>query len=221
MAMGIGGTKTIVIVILAVSFAVAAQQCPGQEARFELGQRVGAFEIAWEQQTDVTARARAVPHLKTAVTNFFSFKLDEAGRSLDQARFAIQPAPPPATTIWATALWLKPETRLVDRSSPSLGISLVPFYKVQGDMPKSVAVHLSLLDGSSKEVAAAEGEVGKLPWQGKLLLTAVPEGDCQLVGEVAIDRDHIRLNPQTVSVVSAPATRLKELDESGEAAVGA
>jgi len=33
-------TKSIVAVILAVSCAVAAQQCPAQEARFELGQRV-------------------------------------------------------------------------------------------------------------------------------------------------------------------------------------
>jgi hypothetical protein len=116
MAMGMGGMKTIVI--LAASFAVAARQCPAQEARFESGQRVRAFEIAWEQQTDATARARAVPFLNTAVTYFFSFKLDEAARSLDQARFAMQPAPPPATTIWATALSLKPETRLVDRNSP-------------------------------------------------------------------------------------------------------
>ena len=84
MVTGIGGRKTILATILVASFAVAAQQCPAQEARFELGQRVRAFEIAWEQQTDATARARAVPHLNAAVTNFFSFKLDEAGRSLDQ-----------------------------------------------------------------------------------------------------------------------------------------
>jgi hypothetical protein len=124
MAMGIGGTKTIVIVILAVNIAVAAKQCQAQEARFELGQRVRAFEVAWEQQTDATAHARAVPHLNTAVMNFFSFKLDEAARSLDQARFAMQLAPPPATMIWATALSLKPETRLVDRSSPMLSVSI-------------------------------------------------------------------------------------------------
>jgi len=209
--MGTGGTKTIVI--LTASFAVAACHCLAQEARFELGQRVRAFEIAWEQQTDATARPRAVPYLNTAVTYFFSLKLDEAARSLDQARFAIQPAPPPATTIWATALSLKPETRLVDRSSPTLSVSLAPFYKVEGDMLKAVAVHVSLRDGSGKEVAIAQDEVGKLPWQGKLPLTAVPEGDRQLVGEIVIGKDHIRLNPQTVSAVSAPAKRLKDLED--------
>jgi hypothetical protein len=174
---------------------------------------VRAFEIAWEQQPDVTARARAVSHLNAAVTNFFSFKLDEAARSLDQARFAMQPAPPLGTTIWAAALLLKPEARLVDRGSPAVSVSLAPFYTVKGDMPKAVVVHVSLLDGSGKEVAAAEGEVGKLPWQGKLPLAAVPEGDCQLVGEIVIGKDHIRLNPQTVSVMSDPAKRLKGLED--------
>jgi hypothetical protein len=146
--------KTILTTILAVSFAVAARQCWTQEARFELGQRVRAFEIAWEQQSDATARARAVPYLNTAVTNFFGFKLDEAARSLDKARFAMQPAPPLATTIWATALSLKPEVRLVGRNSPSLSVSLAPFYKVQGEMPKAVAVHISLRDGSGEVVVA-------------------------------------------------------------------
>lgn len=212
MAAGVG-RKTIVSVILTASFAVVVQLCPAQEARFELGQRVRAFEIAWEQQTDADARARAVPHLNTAVTNFFGFKLSEAARSLDQARFTMQSTPPSETTIWATALSLRPETRLADRSSVELSVSLAPFYKIQGDIPKSVAVHLSLRDVSNKEVAAAEGEVGTIPWQGKLPLTAVPEGDCQLVGEIVIGEDHIRLNPQTVSVVSDPAKRLKDLED--------
>jgi hypothetical protein len=90
---------------------------------------------------------------------------------------------------------------------------LAPFYKVEGDMPKAVAVHVSLRDGSGKEVVVAQDEVGKLPWQGKLPLTAVPEGDRQLVGEIVIGKDHIRLNPQTVSAVSAPVKHLKDLED--------
>ncbi len=205
--------RTVLVTTFALVLFVRPPLGSAQEARFELGQRVRAFEIAWEQQTDATARARAVPHLNTAVTNFFSFKLDEAARSLDQARFAMQPAPPPATAVWATALSLKPEIRLVDRNLPSLSVSLAPCYKVQGDMPKAIAAQVSLRDGSGKEVAAVQDEVGKLPWQRKLVLTAVPEGDCQLVGEIVIGRDYIRLNPQTVSAVSAPARRLKDLDD--------
>ena len=207
--------KTILAGCLTAVLCFALLQvAPGQESRFELGQRLRAFEVAWERETDVQARARVVPHLNAAVKDFFSFRLDQAARSLDRARFAVQSASGPVPAVaWATALALRPGTRLVDRATASLEISLAPFYKVEGDMPKDTAIHLALRDGAEKTVAAAQDEISKLPWQGKLPLAAVPEGDYQLTAEIIIGKDRIALNPQTFSVAANTANRLQSLED--------
>jgi predicted esterase len=195
-----------------LSFALP-QLTTGQEARFDLGQRLRAFEAAWERETDAQARARAVPHLNAAVKDFFGLRLDRAAQSLDRARFAVQSDSAPAPAIaWATALSVKPETRFVTGGTASLGISLAPFYKVEGEAPKGIALNLTLRDGAEKTVTAARAEVTKLPWQGKLPLATVPEGDYRLVAEVVIGKDRIPLNPQTLSVVVNAASRLQILE---------
>ena len=81
----------------------------GQQPRFELGQRLRAFEVAWEQQSDKKTRARAVPHLNTAVRDFFGFRVDRAAGSLDRARWAVQSdAEPSPTILRANSLSVQP-----------------------------------------------------------------------------------------------------------------
>jgi len=193
---------------------VLPQVAPGQESRFELGQRLRAFEVAWERQTDAQARAKAIPHLKAAVRDFFSFRLDQAAHSLDRARFAVQSDSAPAASVaWATALSLRPGARLVNRATASLEISLAPFYKVEGDMPKDTSIHLGLRDGAEKTTTAAQSEVLSLPWRGKLPLAAVAEGDYQLTAEIIVGKHHLALNPQTLSVTADTVNRLQNLED--------
>jgi predicted esterase len=207
--------KTILAGCLAALLCfVLPQVAPGQDSRFELGQRLRAFEVAWECQTDAQARAKAVPHLNAAVNDFFSFRLDQAAHSLDRARFAVQSDSAPAASVaWATALSLRPGTRLVDTATVSLEISLAPFYKVEGDVPKNTAIHLALRDGAAKTTTVAQDEVLKLPWRGKLPWAAVPEGDYQLTAEIIIGKDRIALNPQTLSVAANTVSRLQSLED--------
>jgi pimeloyl-ACP methyl ester carboxylesterase len=186
---------------------------PDQEARFELGQRLRAFETAWERERNAEARARAVPHLDAAVKSFFSFRLDQAAQRLDQARFALQSASEPAQPIaWATSLAVRPETRLLDGGARSLGISLASFYKVQQGAPKEATVRCSLRDSAGKTVAAIEDGMAEEPWRRGLSLPALPEGDYQLAVEVVVGKQHVPLNPQTVSVAANAAGRLKALE---------
>lgn len=69
---------------------VPASIVRGQQSRFELGQRLHAFEVAWERQSDADARARAAPHLNTAVRKFFGFRMGRAARSLDRAKWELR-----------------------------------------------------------------------------------------------------------------------------------
>ena len=197
----------------ALGFALP-QYASGQESRFELGQRLRAFEVAWDHETDAQARARAVPHLDAAVKDFFSLRLGRAAQSLDRARFAVNSASSPAASVvWATALSPRLETRFVDSGTTALEISLALFYSVEGDVPNGTKIHLTLCDRADKSVTAMQGEISKLPWQGKLPLAAVPEGDYQLVAEVVIGKDHIVLNPQTLSIAATIASRLQNLED--------
>jgi pimeloyl-ACP methyl ester carboxylesterase len=188
---------------------------PGQEARFELGQRLRVFEIAWEGQPDARARARSVPHLNNAVRAFFTLRWEQAAHSIDRARFAVQAeADPSASVAWATALSLRPATRLVDRAAGGLEITLAPFYKVQAGVPEKAAVDLALCDGEGKTVAAAEGDVLNLPWRGNLRWDGIAEGDYRLMAEVVVDQDRVALCPQTISIVANPAGRLKQIESA-------
>ena len=77
---------TSIIVVLLLTPAACSH---AQNPRLELGRRLKRFENAWETAHS-TQRVAAVPFLKTAVRNFFTLRLSEAGRQLDQAWFAIR-----------------------------------------------------------------------------------------------------------------------------------
>src|SRR2546425_10846551 len=86
------------------AFCWAAPKACAQPERYELAQRLRAFETAWERKTDAEARKRALDPLIQATTAFFSFRLGEAGKALDQARFALESdQEPPAEKRCATA----------------------------------------------------------------------------------------------------------------------
>ncbi len=186
----------------------------GQQSRFELGQRLRAFEVAWEQQPDTQARARALPHLNTAVRDFFGFRLDLAAESLDRARWAVQSdAEPSPAILWANSLSLQPEARLLSGGTAALKIQLVPFYQIAVDMPDQPILRLALHGGPEKPVAAVQERISGMPWQGTLPIATVSEGDYRLTAEFEVAGDRILLSSQTISVVTAAPDRLQSLED--------
>ncbi|MGL4419655.1 MAG: hypothetical protein ACRCZF_03225, partial [Gemmataceae bacterium] len=106
--------------------------------RFELGRRLKLMEQTWETQTEAARRKAALAGLPKATQQFFSFQLGEAGRTLDTARYALLPEPPSEAQRWAETLMVIPESRLVDRSTPTLKVTVRPFYSVAppaGELP--------------------------------------------------------------------------------------
>src|SRR5437764_12684063 len=84
-------------------------------SRYDLGQRLRAFEHEWEAHADAAARRRALPVLKRVVPLFFANRLTEVCATLDEIRFLLRSAdaPPPAQR-WAESLLVRPATRLLD-----------------------------------------------------------------------------------------------------------
>lgn len=130
-------TSTLFILALLPISAVA------QAERYELGQRLKSFEAAWDKQTNAAARKRALSGIGKVTQQFFSFQFGEAGRTLDEARFALEFEKSPSSELqWATALYPDVPKRLIDGST-DLTVNLKAFYTVKGKRPENLTVRFS------------------------------------------------------------------------------
>lgn len=131
----------IVAPLLALLFT---SQVSAQTARYELGQRLRAFEQAWEKADDA-GRKRAAKIVEKVTNQFFSFQLGEAGRTLDDARHALtSDKPRTVAQQWADSLYAEPETRLFDNVK-KFKVKVQAFYPVKVDKPQKFAVKVRLL----------------------------------------------------------------------------
>jgi predicted esterase len=154
-----------------------------QSERYELGARLKAFEAEWDKQTDKAARKRALKDLPQVTTQFFSFQFGNAGKTLDDARFALMSDKPPSDAVlWATSLY--PEVKLRLTTEKEVPITVKQFYTVKAERPKGVSVRASF-DGKTWTTA----EVDKLPVK---LTLPIPDAvkrpaDLTLTVEVVVD----------------------------------
>ncbi len=193
--------------------------CPiraeAQAIRYELGQRTRTCEIAWDAQPDAAARKRATAFLKQAVTLFFSFKLNEAARALDQARFALHSETPPAPeTQWAESLYFTPESRLIDKSATQLSGTIAELYSVTKENPASATISLTLQSQQAKGKGKPfEFAVTSLPLQITLPLNSarLSEGDYTLWTQLRVAGRTLTTTSRTISIVAGLTARLAAL----------
>jgi predicted esterase len=205
---------------LLVTFVLLAvtSRADAQAERYELGHRLKAFEAAWDAQPDAAARKRALAGVTKVTQQFFSFQFGEAGRTLDDARFALASDQPPADAVrWATALYPDVPKRLIDGST-NLTVNLKAFYAVKGKQPDGLTVRFAL--GTGKPIAITPG---KLP--EKVSVPLPPAGDVKrrddlaLTMEVLIDGKAVVSRAVGVSVLDGVGDPLpKELTPGLEAA---
>ncbi|HZT80638.1 MAG TPA: alpha/beta hydrolase-fold protein [Gemmataceae bacterium] len=205
-------------VLFALPAAGRAQRGADPARRFGVGQKLRRFETAYDEQTDPAARQRALAKLRPITVLFFSGKLDEVARTLDQARFALRSdrEPEPAAQ-WAESLWARPATRLLDAKEAELAVTVEPFYKVKAGPPKDAKVRLTLGLRGEKPQRTAEQPVEKLPLEVKVPVKGLAEGDYQLAAEVLAGDKVLARTEQAVSVAANLDERLAKLRKAVEA----
>jgi predicted esterase len=179
-----------------------------QPDRYELGRRMHDFEVAWDETADdPAARKRAAVKVNEAVKNFFSLKLNDAGRSLDEARHALAyPLPVSPMVRWVDSLQVVPESRVVDSATESLAVTVKHFYDPNAEVPKAAAIRLRL--GTGKPVEAA---LDKLPVTVRVPVKSVPgsaSADFKLTADVSLDGKPLATMVVGVSRVEKLADRL-------------
>lgn len=152
--------RTLIAGVLAL---VAATNVDAQSERHELGRRLVAFEKQWETTTDDAARKRALAILPKVTTQFFALQLGEAGRTLDDARWALLGETPSDETRWAESLHIVPPAVLHDLAKDDFIVTVKHFYPPNVPRPKGMIVTLKFDD------VAEPVPLDKLPAKVKLL----------------------------------------------------
>ncbi|MGL6074621.1 MAG: hypothetical protein ACRC8S_10715 [Fimbriiglobus sp.] len=74
-----------------------------------MGRRLRAFEEAWEKTSDEDAKKAALKILPKVTNQFFSLQLGAAGKTLDEARWALTKYTPTPEERWAASWHMEPE----------------------------------------------------------------------------------------------------------------
>ncbi|MEO2089258.1 MAG: hypothetical protein ABGY75_07145, partial [Gemmataceae bacterium] len=193
-----------------VSFLAFTTPVVAQADRYELGQRLKAFEAAWDAHPDAAARKRAVVGVGKVTSQFFAFQFGEAGRTLDEARFTLESGQPVADDLkWATSLYPDVPKRLIG-GSEDLTVNLKAFYPVKAKRPDGLSVRFTL--GAGKPVIVT---VDKLPQ--KVSVPLPPAGDVKrredlpLTMEVLLADKPVVKRAVLVSVIDAVETLAERL----------
>ncbi|MFZ4628846.1 MAG: alpha/beta fold hydrolase [Blastocatellia bacterium] len=200
-----------------------------QPERFVLGQKLRACEMAWEKAPAPAERTRAVEHLKQSVSLFFGFKLAEAGRAMDDARFALESATPPtAERRWAESLYLRLSTRLADPTSDEVTVSLQPLYSVEwrqkvpeeaaaqngAAVPPDLLLRITLLLEGQPARQLINLPLRQLPLTSPLPINALAEGDYLLRSQILRGKEVLATREETLSLSRNLRPRLAQIEKS-------
>jgi predicted esterase len=188
---------------------ITAQAQPGH---YDLGQRLRAFELAWDQTTDPAARRRALPVLKTVVPLLFAGQHPSAARAFDQSRFLLQSATEPAPEQrWATSLVVRPSARLIDPADGPLSVEVVAYYDAQVPRPERAKVRWQIARTGGGATDAKEETILNLPTRSSQSVADLPEGDHVIRAEILVDGRTLARHEHALSVVPRLQERLRAL----------
>lgn len=189
----------------------------GQSERYDLGRRLKAFETTWEQ-ADEKGRMLAAKTIRPATRQFLTFQLSEAGRTIDQARFALQTPKPSEFIQWAAALDVVPAARILEPDQKELAVTLKQLYTPEAMIPSAVSVRLRVGEGPATTLKLAE-----LPTKATLPLPAAGAKPIDLAIQLELESGEERLTMTGPIVVQAAhlESLLADLEKVGKTAAGA
>jgi predicted esterase len=190
-----------------------AGRATAQPERYELGQRLKQFEAAWERQPDPAARKRALAVLPRVSQQFLTLQLGEAGRTLDEARFALEsPEPPSDTARWASAVYASPKSRLIDAADRTIRVTVRSMYPVKVTLPRVPIARLGFARGEPVEVPLKSLPLTvEVSVPDEFRIRPHRDRDLDLRFAIIVDGVEISVREMIVSAVRDRDHRLEEL----------
>lgn len=197
--------------LVVLALAALPPQSTAQPERYDAGRRLIAFEQAWDRQPDAEARKRAIPLMKSALTNFFANKYSEASRYLDAARNALVSSEPPNENVmWAQSLSIRPDQRLVEPTESTVKLGVRQLYNLDAALPGRLKLSIKLAGDDHMPPLLAD-EPKDLPTDLAVALRGLPEGDHRLDVAVAVGDQLLTKIGLQLSVVRNRDQRLAAL----------
>jgi predicted esterase len=182
--------------------------------RYELGQRLRRFELAW-QDADETSRQRSVVAMESAVNSFFRFQLGQAGGQLDQAYLAVRSADAPTPVHrWALSQRLEIEPLVADATCAAMRLQLADFYSLNGDPPGKGRINVRIVDADERTVAESSLTV-EAARQGYQWDTGpVAAGDLRVVATLVDDQQSFNFASKMISRADQWESRLESVADA-------
>lgn len=194
-------SATLVFVSSFVFVASAAAQ-----DRYELGRRLRTFEQALGR-APAKAQARSMPKVQSAVVSFFTGRTSQAGKLLDEARFALEDDATPAE-IWAAGLGWSGASHLHDPQTGPLPLTVARSYPATAPGPREVSLLWELTSASGKGLGRGQVGLTKLP--ARLNLPRhLPDGDHSLRCEILSGGKAVGRLVRLLSIVNGLEGRLE------------
>ncbi len=184
----------------------------GQSSRYELGLRVKRFERLFEKSvSDEAVRAKVLPSLEAAVTDFFTMRHARASERLDKATALLAENEKCAELL---PLSLILETRLLDKASRQLSFVVKPVYRDFPNPKLRVSVALLSADGQPARRVEFPLEDGKAAFK----FDALPEGDYEIVCTAKLGvpiRQNVSVVYDVDARLEAVAKKVKQIESGG------
>ncbi len=199
--------------IVAMFVLVLAGALPAQ--RNELARRLAKLEQAWSLAPEGgEGRLRALPKVEEAVRAFFSFRLVQAARALDEARLLLGSETIEPARLWAAGRRVLLERRILDRRADEELVLRIDAFHVGGSEPEELSVTAEL--GPIGTAGTAGALRGRIDAEGGRLLLDHGDGDRDLVVRILSGSRELDRIVHAVAVISGFEARLDELEAEAE-----
>lgn len=202
--------STILVALLIAPISQGFAQNP----RLELGRRLERFENEWET-APTNQQIAAVPFLNTAVRSFFTLRLSEAGRQLDQAWLAVRNEEETNGLINAMiGSQLLASPVCAEAGVGSLKVQLTPFYPTDIKRFPQAMANLKLTRATGEALAETQFSIHQLMKGASWNIEQIPEGDHLLSVIIRHNDDAYALPFTTISRIERLNKRLQQLKDA-------
>jgi predicted esterase len=212
--------RTLRVVLLVVFSAMIYIACisnaiaQSPELRYQLGRRLTRFESEW-QSADPASRVRSTPKMLSAVSSFFSLRLDEAIVKLDEAWLAVQSdtADVSAERISDAGWFVSVRPLLLDREARSVSLSLLhqPLSAALPTSRTSFDLSVAILDTHGQQICERRWTSVANADQWNWELDTLPQGDYQVKAFLHRESEKTEVIANRFSVITDLEKKIEEV----------